>query len=61
MSEWYDSEKKRSGDFRKLLQKRLDKANPRRTLTAEETTKLAKREGVPCDIYEFGKRSQRIY
>jgi|TARA_B110000114_G_scaffold168829_1_gene192160 hypothetical protein len=36
MSEWYDSQKKPSGDFRKLLQERTDKANPRRTLTAEE-------------------------
>ena len=35
MSEWYDSQKKPSGNFRKLLQERIDKANPRRTLTAE--------------------------
>ena len=31
MSEWYDSQKKPSGDFRKLLQERIDKTNPRRT------------------------------
>lgn len=36
MSEWYDIQKKPSGDSRKLLQERLDKANPRRTLTADE-------------------------
>ena len=44
MSEWYDSQKKPSGDFRKLLQERLDKANPRRTLTAEEQKWLSKLE-----------------
>jgi hypothetical protein len=46
MSEWYDSQKKPNSDFRKLLQERLDKANPRRTLTAEEQKRLAKLEGM---------------
>ena len=47
MSEWHDSQKKPSGNFRKLLQERLDKDNPRRKkLTREETTKLAKLEGI---------------
>ena len=47
MSEWYDSQKKPSSNFRKLLQERIAKANPRRTeLTAEEKTKLAKLEGI---------------
>lgn len=41
------SQKKPSGDFRKLLQERLDKANPRRIeLTAKEKKRLAKLEGV---------------
>ena len=31
MSQWLDSQKKPSSDFRKLLQERIDKANPRRT------------------------------
>ena len=31
MSDWYDSQKKPSGNFRKLLQDRSDKSNPRRT------------------------------
>lgn len=35
MGEWYDSQQKPIGDFRKLLQERLDKANPRLT---ERTT-----------------------
>ena len=35
-----------SGNFRKLLQGYLDKANPRRKLAKDETTKLAKLEGI---------------
>jgi len=46
MNEWYDSQKKPNIDFHKLLQERLDKANPRRTLTAEEQKRLAKLEGI---------------
>jgi hypothetical protein len=46
MNEGYDSQKKPSGDFRKLLQERIDKANPRRKLAKDETTKLAKLEGI---------------
>ena len=46
MSEWYDSQKKPSGDFRKLLQERIDKTNPRRTLTAEEERRLSKLEAI---------------
>ena len=39
MSEWYNSQKKPSSNFRKLLQERLDKVNPRRKLAKDETTK----------------------
>ena len=46
MSEWYNSQKKPIVDFRKLLQERLDKVNPRRKLAKDETTKLAKLEGI---------------
>jgi len=46
MSEWQDSHKKPSINFRKLLQERLDKTNPRRKLAKDETTKLAKLEGI---------------
>ena len=46
MSEWYNSQKSLSGSFRKLLQERLDKTNPRRKLAKDETTKLAKLEGI---------------
>ena len=46
MSEWYDSQKKPSSNFRKLLQERIEKANPRRNLTAEEAKRLAKLEAI---------------
>ena len=46
MSEWYDKQKKSNGSFRKLLQERIDKANPRRELTAEEAKRLNKLEGI---------------
>jgi hypothetical protein len=46
MSEWYHSQRKPNIDFRKLLQKRLDKANPHRKLTAEEQQKLEKLNSI---------------
>jgi len=46
MSEWYDSQKHPSGNLRKLLQERIAKSNLRRNLTAEETKRLNKLEGI---------------
>ena len=46
MSEWYDSQKHLSSNFQKLLQESIDKANPRRILTAEEQKRLSKLEGI---------------
>jgi hypothetical protein len=46
MSEFYNSQKTPFVGFRKLLQERIDKANPRRKLVKDETTKLAKLEGI---------------
>ena len=47
MSEWLDKQKKSSGNFRKLLKERIEKANPRRKeLTRDEATKLAKLETI---------------
>ena len=46
MSEWYDSQKKPSSNFRKLLQERIEKANPRRNLTNEEVKRLNKLKGI---------------
>jgi len=47
MSEWYKSQQKPNGDFFKLLQERIEKANPRRTLTGEETKRLSKLDPIP--------------
>ena len=46
MSEWFDKRKQISGNFSKLLQERIEKANPRSELTADETKRLAKLEAI---------------
>ena len=38
--------KKPSSNFQKLLQERIEKTNPRRTLTSEESKRLSKLEGI---------------
>jgi len=40
------SDHKLNADFGKLLQERIDKANPRLTLTAEESKRLSKLEAI---------------
>ena len=56
MSEWLDNQKKQSSHYRKLLQERIEKANPRRELTAEESKRLAKLEGIADKI----KRGENV-
>ena len=56
MSEWYDNQKKPSSNFRKLLQERIGKANPRRTLTAEEHRRLSKIEAIAAKL----KRGENV-
>ena len=56
MSEWYNGQKKPSGNFRKLLQERIDKSNPRRTLTAEEQRRLSKLESIATRL----KRGENV-
>jgi len=46
MSVWLDKQKKSNGSFRKLLQERIDKANPRCKLTTEESKRLGKLEDI---------------
>ena len=46
VTESQDMQKKLIVDFRKLLQERSDKVNPRRKLAKDETIKLAKLEGI---------------
>ncbi|OFA30610.1 hypothetical protein BAE46_10335 [Glaciecola punicea] len=46
MSEWYDNQKQSISNILQLLQERLDKTNPRRTLTADEQRRLFKLEHI---------------
>ena len=46
VSEWLDNQKQSSSNIRKLLKERIEKTNPRRELTAEETKHLNKLEGI---------------
>ena len=46
MSEWLDNQSKPSSSIRQLVQKRIEKANPRRELTAEESKRLNKLEAI---------------
>ena len=46
LSEFYGNQKKSTGKLRKLLQERIDNANPRRELTANEAKRLAKLEAI---------------
>ena len=57
MSEWYDNQKQSNSNFRKLLQERIEKANPRRELTAEEAKRLAKLEAI-ADKLKRGENVQ---
>ena len=57
MSEWYDSQRKPSGNFRKLLQERIEKASPRRELTTDEINRLRKLE-VIADKLKRGENVQ---
>ena len=56
MSKWYDSQKKPSSNFRKLLQERIDKTSPRRQLAKDETIKLAKLEEIATKL----KRGENV-
>ena len=46
MSEQLDNQKKPISNFHKLLKERIEKANPRRELTIEETKRLRNLEGI---------------
>ncbi len=57
MSEWLYNQKQSVSNIRKLLQERIEKDNPRRELTAEETKRLAKLEGI-ADKLKCGENVQ---
>jgi hypothetical protein len=56
MSEWYDSQKQSSSNLLKSLQERIDKTNPRRTLTAEKERRLSKLEAIVAKL----KRGENV-
>jgi len=45
-----DTQNNPSANFRKLLQERLDKANPRDEITSEETKRLRKLETIAARL-----------
>ena len=55
--EWYSSQKKPSGNYRKLLQDQIDKVKPRRKLTAEEIKHLNRLEAIAAKLRR-GKKVQ---
>ena len=57
MGEWFNNQKKSSGNFPKLLQERIEKAKPRRNLTVEEAKRLAKLEAI-ADKLKRGENVQ---
>lgn len=57
MSVWYDNQKKTNSDFQKLLEERIEKANPRRKLTSAEVKRLSKLE-VLADKIRRGENVQ---
>jgi len=57
MSEWYDSRKKPSGNFRQMLRERIEDANPRRKLSSEEAKRLNKLEAI-ADKLKRGENVQ---
>ena len=57
MSEWFDNQKQTSSNFQRLLKERIEKANPRRELTADETKRLNKLEGI-ADKLKRGENVQ---
>ena len=57
MSEWYDSQQHPSSNLSKLLQDRIEQANPRRKLTTEEAKRLTKLEAL-ADKLKRGENVQ---
>ena len=57
ISEWLENQKQSNSSIRQLLQERIEKANPHRKLTAEETKRLKKLEGI-ADKLKRGENVQ---
>jgi hypothetical protein len=57
LSEWHDNKKQSSGNFRQSLKEQIEKANPRRELSAEEAKRLSKLEAI-ADKLKRGENVQ---
>ena len=57
MSEWLNSQKQSISSIRQLLQERIEKANPRSELSAEESKRLKKLEAI-ADKLKRGENVQ---
>jgi hypothetical protein len=57
VSEWYNNQKQSISSVSQLVRERIDKANPRRNLTTEETKRLAKLEAI-ADKLKRGENVQ---
>jgi hypothetical protein len=57
MSVWFENQKKSSGNLSQLMQERIEKANPRRKLSAEEANRLKKLQ-VIADKLRRGENVQ---
>jgi hypothetical protein len=57
MSEWLDNQKQSISSIYKLLQVRINDANPRRELNSEEAKRLAKLEAL-ADKFRRGEKVQ---
>ena len=57
MSEWQEDKEKPISNIHQLLQEQIEKANPRRKLTTEETKRLRKLEGI-ADKLKRGENVQ---
>lgn len=57
MSEWLGNQKNQSSNFHKLLQERIEKANPRRELNVEDAKRQKKLEGI-ADKLKRGENVQ---
>jgi len=55
--EWFDNQHKPNSNFRKLLQERIEKANTRHNLTADEAKRFAKLESI-ADKLKRGENVQ---
>ena len=59
MSEWLDNQKQSISSIRQLLKERIEKANPRRKLTTEETKRLNKLEAIAEKLKRGGNVQNR--